>query len=220
MNEDMEMRRPKLLALGFAFALAACMPAAEEDTGPSAPTGGKTTGGNQATGGKATGGAPSGTGGAPATGGNSATGGNQATGGSNSATGGGGGSSGPIGGRPDAGLNADASYVPWEDFTLAIDNCVYCHPGEGSVQMNSRFDDAAKLHATLLAATTYVPSACQWKTMVVPGKPLESLLYLKLFDPPPANCGARMPKTAKPAEQWAIDRIRNWILSGAPGPKK
>lgn len=49
---------------------------------------------------------------------------------------------------------------------------------------------------------------------------MESLLYLKLLTPPPANCGERMPakldgKAAPPLYDEGIASIRKWIEDGA-----
>ena len=87
---------------------------------------------------------------------------------------------------------------------------------------NSDFADAQNLYKTLLSEqpTAYVPPACQFKRLVVPGKPMESLLYLKLQTPPPPNCGMRMPlpvenAAPRPAPAPEIEIIRSWIASGA-----
>lgn len=48
---------------------------------------------------------------------------------------------------------------------------------------------------------------------VVPGKPEESLLYLKLLDPPPI--GKRMPRNRAALSPEEIKTIETWILKGA-----
>ena len=51
-------------------------------------------------------------------------------------------------------------------------------------------------------------------TLVVPGDPDSSLLFLKISsDTPPV--GARMPRSAPPLSQLEIDLIRDWIDEGA-----
>ncbi len=59
----------------------------------------------------------------------------------------------------------------------------------------------------------------QYKNYVVAGKPMESLLYLKLLNRPP--CGKRMPRGSrrKPTEK-EIDMIRQWIEQGALAESK
>ncbi len=50
---------------------------------------------------------------------------------------------------------------------------------------------------------------------IVPGKPDESLLYLKLLDPPPI--GKRMPRNRESLSPGEIRTIEAWILKGAAG---
>ncbi len=50
---------------------------------------------------------------------------------------------------------------------------------------------------------------CDGKVVIEPGKPEESILYLKLFDPPP--CGSRMPLARPELYPEDIELIRVWI---------
>ncbi len=180
-------------------------------TGGSGGGGGSTTGGS---GGSTTGGA-----------GGSSTGGSGGSG----AGGAGGNSAGGAGGRnTDAGDQSDGlkeNELPtFENLrNYFLSGCVFCHPGETAVEKNTDFSpsDPKALYARITSATPtkHVPAACAFKRLVVPGKPMESLLYLKLLKAVPPNCGARMPSD-KPqgADEYTISGIRRWIEAGAPGP--
>ena len=182
--------------------------------------------GNSGTGGGGSGGATGGSGMAGAGGGGSGSGGSGGAGGGGSS--GGSGGSGGVGGGGSGGGTGDAptEAVAGANFSQVrdvISNCVFCHPGEVDVVRNSEFADSQMLYSILLSErpTPYVPAGCQFKRLVVPGKPMESLLYLKLQTPPPANCGMRMPLPVenapyRPAPPADIEIIRSWIASGAP----
>jgi hypothetical protein len=196
-------------------------------------SGGSSSGGGS--GGNASGGsgnASGGSGGNSGSGGGSggsASGGGSGSGGS-TGSGGGSGSGGKSGdagsdagkdaGMSDAKADVDpnAPLAPdgtWTNLKNAMSGCVFCHPGETGVAKNTDFGDMAALHTLLLAPSKYIAAACPFKTLVVPGKPMESLLYIKVAGTPPAGCGERMPKGMKP-DQWNIDVIKNWIMAGAP----
>ena len=122
----------------------------------------------------------------------------------------------------DAGPDA-APAVRFSQVRDVITNCVFCHPGEVDVIVNSDFADGDGLYDLLVKEepTPYVPQACAFKRLVVPGKPEESLLYLKLQTPPPPNCGERMPRPAEgmmamPAAPSDIQIVHDWIAAGAP----
>jgi hypothetical protein len=228
-------RRPALwLALAL---LTACMPPQEpESNGPSSTGGRSGSGGSNASGGKS----GSGGSGGASSGGSSGSGGSSSGGssGSGGAGGSGGGSGGTSsGGSPGSGGSGaggsgsggsgsadagktDAPAIPnaegtWANLGLAISGCVYCHPGELAVPKNSDFSDMSKLHDVLLGTSTHVSAACQFKTIVVPGKPMESLMYLKLLDNVPAGCGVKMPM-GKLSDPWVTEVVKNWITAGAP----
>ena len=195
---------------------------------------GSGSGGSSASGGSS---GSSGSGGETATGGSSGAG-SGGSGGRGGATGSGGrggsgpggsgGSGSPSGGRDGGAEAGGGDAQPAGTFELVsnnvISNCVFCHPGEVEVVRNSDFADSAGLYDLLVSPmpTKWVSAACAFKRLVVPGKPMESLLYLKLAGTPPAGCGARMPLPAEPGKPFmpirAIDLeiVRSWIAAGAP----
>jgi hypothetical protein len=225
----------------FVLSLAGgCVPAAEDNrsatsggrggsaaaSGGSSGSGGQAPGGSGGSGGSGSGGASAGTGGSGSGGSGSGGAGSGGRGGSG---GGSGDASAGTGGRgPDGGGEAGGSETaPAATFmdvaNNVISNCVFCHPGEVEVIRNTDFADSAALYDILLSTTPtpFVPAGCAFKRLVVPGKPMESLLYLKLAGPP-ANCGARMPLPAEagkpfvPIRQLDLDLVRDWIAAGAP----
>jgi hypothetical protein len=98
---------------------------------------------------------------------------------------------------------------------LLEQRCVSCHEDGTAGGLFLPTGQAAENHLTLTARQT----ACdKFKTYVVPGKPDESYLYLKVLDTtdPAAICGTRMPPPSSaplPAEE--VETIRQWILTGA-----
>jgi hypothetical protein len=75
-------------------------------------------------------------------------------------------------------------------------------------------------YANLLAHVSGATSGCtaldSSKARVVPGKPSNSLIYIKMNNPsPPAGCGGHMPSQGNtvPANQQQI--IYDWIMAGA-----
>jgi hypothetical protein len=51
-------------------------------------------------------------------------------------------------------------------------------------------------------------------TLVIPGDPTHSLVYIKITGPPP-GLGSRMPEIGQPLNAAQIDKFRRWILEGA-----
>jgi hypothetical protein len=186
--------------------------------GGSSGSGGSASGGSSGSGGSSSGGGSSGSGGS-ASGGSSGSGGSGSGGASGS-----GGKSGDAGADtgdagktdtkpdPNAPLPADGT---WANMKNAMSGCVFCHPGEMAMAKNTDFGDMSKLRALLLAESKFIGPTCPTKMLVVPGKPLESLLYIKVAGTPPAGCGEKMPKGMK-SDQWNVDVIKNWIMAGAP----
>jgi hypothetical protein len=180
------------------------------------PTGG-TAGEEEGTGGKATGG--KGTGGS-ATGGKGT--GGKATGGSEGsdkrdAAADSGGSLPPDSGAPK--LDAARDFGPvspsatWDALQLVLANCVYCH-NDPSKRLNLQYQD---LHARLVnAVAEKSPANCPNRVLVVPGDPMQSLLYLKVAGKMPANCGARMPYNKPPVTAMELKTVFDWITAGAP----
>jgi len=173
----------------------------EEGTGGSA-TGGKGTGG-KGTGGSATGGK-----------GGDGTGGDGKPDASVSPDSGG---SLP----PDAGAKLDASrdFAPptsagtWDNFNLVLANCVYCH-NDPSKRLNLQYEN---LHARLVnAVAEKSPANCPTRVAVVPGDPMQSLIYLKVSGKMAATCGARMPFNKPMVTAMELKIVFDWIAAGAP----
>jgi mono/diheme cytochrome c family protein len=92
--------------------------------------------------------------------------------------------------------------------------CSFCHglpPNEKSNGNLSTGADSASAYAALVG-TSSTSAKCSGKPYVVPGKPDESLLILKLTTPP---CGDRMPLGGDPLSSEQIASIRAWISAGA-----
>jgi hypothetical protein len=238
-NVKLVQRSRSLATLVVLWLVEACMPEPTPRPGgqsgsggrggsAAAGSGGRGGSGSGGSGGQAGTGETGGSGGATGgSGGATGGGGSGGSGGSGGATGGGGSGGGGSGGSAGGGGGGDAAAeaVPGASFDQVrdvISNCVFCHPGEVDVIRNSEFADAQNLYKILLSEqpTPYVPAGCQFKRLVVPGKPMESLLYLKLQTPPPPNCGMRMPlpvenAAPRPAPAAEIEVIRSWIAAGA-----
>jgi len=133
----------------------------------------------------------------------------------------------PDGGRP-SGRDEDASppYVPpssvptYAPTFAAIHNeifiptcaAVFCHFSD-ELFFNAISADTA--YQTLVGAVTTSPDCGKTGLeRVSPGHPEQSLLYLKLTDPP---CGRKMPVGFVPQlPEREIEQIRIWIERGAP----
>jgi hypothetical protein len=202
------------IVVALTLLLTSCLTAERPRTGERGdPTGG-TGGEDEGTGGSATGG--KGTGG-------SATGG-KGTGGASGST------------KPDASVAADSGgslprdsgapkldasrdFAPagpsatWDALQLVLANCVYCH-NDPSKRLNLQYQD---LHARLVnAVAEKSPANCPNRILVVPGEPMQSLLYLKVAGKMPANCGARMPFNKPPVTAMELKTVFDWITAGAP----
>ena len=183
-------------------------------SGGSAGSGGQ---GGGASGGSGGGGGTGGSGGSSAGGSGAGGSGGKGSGGSGS---GGSGSGGATGSGGSAGGDAGPDTAGGPSFAdvrdKALSGCVFCHPGMSATQTRDDFAPSDMLYAMLTAPTSkYVPAACQFKRLVVPGMPMQSLLYLKLLDKPPTGCGEKMPK-GQPSDKYVTDTIRDWIQAGAP----
>jgi hypothetical protein len=90
---------------------------------------------------------------------------------------------------------------------------VFCHATDAYFELYS----PARAYETLVGVASSSAS-CESAALerVKPGRPEESLLFLKITNPP---CGTRMPPPFGGAPVVAprqIDQIRRWILRGAP----
>lgn len=56
-----------------------------------------------------------------------------------------------------------------------------------------------------------VSAECRGRTLVVPGRPDESYLYVKLLGDQPEQCGGRMPQNGAPATPQELACVRRWI---------
>jgi hypothetical protein len=108
--------------------------------------------------------------------------------------------------------------------TLYLVNCEFCHLGSGN-QVRVNLSEGPDLYGHIVNQMRKAPETanCPIKTIVVPGHPEQSLLYLKLVGPPmlPANCGERMPvktggqKVAPYLSDSEIKLFYDWIKGGA-----
>ena len=93
--------------------------------------------------------------------------------------------------------------------------CNFCHalpPNDKSNGMLSMGIDPATAYQALMA--TSVSSHCGGMALLVPLRPEESLLWLKLDAMP--TCGDRMPLGGTPLTAAQLDLVKSWILTGAP----
>jgi hypothetical protein len=95
--------------------------------------------------------------------------------------------------------------------------CNFCHSQPSSDISNGKLHtgdegDVEAAYAALVGPTS-VSKGCTGHPLVVPGKPEESLLYVKLTATPP--CGARMPFGNGALPEAQIEMVRSWIAAGA-----
>jgi hypothetical protein len=95
--------------------------------------------------------------------------------------------------------------------------CNFCHSQPSSQISNGKLHtgtegDVAAAYAALVGQTS-TSKDCAGKSLVVPGKPEESLLYTKLTATPP--CGARMPFGGGALPEAQLEMVRSWIAAGA-----
>jgi hypothetical protein len=88
-------------------------------------------------------------------------------------------------------------------------------PVNGRVMGNFAFS-----YTSLLAGVNSEHSGCPnldaSKKRVVPGKPENSLLYIKASLPtPPSACGGHMPFAGQMLGDTTLKQLRDWILQGA-----
>jgi hypothetical protein len=92
-----------------------------------------------------------------------------------------------------------------------------CHGGSGGGLTLSQRDAAYSALVDVAAmGVTRSPPHCRDSGLkrVVPGAPEHSLLFLKVQGSPP--CGQAMPPNPPLLEPAHIQRIRDWIMAGAP----
>jgi hypothetical protein len=100
---------------------------------------------------------------------------------------------------------------------LLIQNCGGCHYAAPGVNVQGGFSFS---YANLLGVTNGHPSCVgldSSKRRIVPGKPDNSLLWIKAYDDsPPSGCGGHMPFQGSRLTMANLCYIRAWIVAGAP----
>ena len=100
---------------------------------------------------------------------------------------------------------------------ILIQNCGGCHYAAPGVNVQGGFSFS---YANVTGVTNGHPSCPNLdasKRRVVPGKPDNSLLWIKAFmNTPPAACGGHMPFQGSRLSDATFCYIKAWILAGAP----
>jgi hypothetical protein len=93
-------------------------------------------------------------------------------------------------------------------------NCVAssCHGEFGKSLLSLT---KAKAYNSLMAMTQHETAKPRYPQRVVPGKPEQSFVYIKITAPKPDE-GLRMPERGTPLTAEEIEAIRRWIVKGAP----
>ena len=119
-------------------------------------------------------------------------------------------------GSTDAGAVTVYTYTKGIE-NLLIQNCGGCHYAAPGVTLQGGFSFS---YANVTGVTNGHPSCTLLdasKRRVVPGKPDNSLLWIKAFnDNPPASCGGHMPFQGSRLSDTTLGYIKAWILAGAP----
>lgn len=153
--------------------------------------------------------------GAGATGGKTTTGtGGGGSGGAAAGTGAAGSTGSDAGAANDAsGGNMNTSYATFIGPLLKL-RCGGCHFG-GNVQGGFAVSYTAVM-AHVSAATSNCSSLDATKSRIVPGKPENSLIYIKTFGTsPPSGCGGHMPYMGTSLTTDQQMDLQDWILQGA-----
>jgi hypothetical protein len=122
---------------------------------------------------------------------------------------------GTLPGLPDSGPR---TYAPtytaiWEEILAPSCAWLYCHGGDGLHLMLRTKDHG---YASLLGPAEGFYCRGTGLRRIEPGVPDQSLVLLKLLEPPP--CGERMPISlvADALSPEDIEQVRKWIERGAP----
>jgi hypothetical protein len=130
------------------------------------------------------------------------------------------GSSTGSGGSKDAGVEAPPTTVYTYSKgieNLLIQNCGGCHYAAPGVNVQGGFSFSYANVTGVTNGHTSCPNLDSSKRRVVPGKPDNSLLWIKAFmDNPPAACGGHMPFQGSRLTDANLNYIKAWILAGAP----
>jgi hypothetical protein len=100
---------------------------------------------------------------------------------------------------------------------VLIQNCGGCHFAAPGVTVMGGFSFSyANVTGVITSGNKSCPNLDASKRRVVPGKPENSLLYIKIsVDNPPAGCGGHMPYKGQTLTPNVMGWIRDWILQGA-----
>jgi hypothetical protein len=100
---------------------------------------------------------------------------------------------------------------------VLIQNCGGCHFAAAGVTIQGGFSFSyANVTGVITSGNKACPNLDASKRRVVPGKPENSLLYIKIsLDKPPAGCGGHMPYNNQRLTDNVMGWIRDWILQGA-----
>jgi hypothetical protein len=100
---------------------------------------------------------------------------------------------------------------------VLIQNCGGCHFAAAGVTIQGGFSFSyANVTGAITSGNKACPNLDASKRRVVPGKPENSLLYIKIsIDSPPAGCGGHMPYKGQTLTPNVMGWIRDWILQGA-----
>jgi hypothetical protein len=100
---------------------------------------------------------------------------------------------------------------------LLVQNCGGCHYAAPGVSIQGGFSFS---YANVTGVTSGHPNCVGLdasKRRVVPGKPDNSLLWIKAYnDNPPSTCGGHMPFQGSRLSDTTLGYIKAWILAGAP----
>jgi len=122
-------------------------------------------------------------------------------------------------GEPDAGARDPNSFSTIFD-EIIVPKCSgpLCHSSAavgGNLPLTMAMDASVARDLLVDQSASGGECASSGATLVVPGEPDQSLIYLKLLEDPP--CGTRMPVIG-PLSDDEVARIRRWIEDGAPAP--
>lgn len=99
-------------------------------------------------------------------------------------------------------------------------NCLSAGCHNPTDHSNNLILAAGQSYAALINVTPFNPAAqAAGLRRVIPGQPERSFLWIKLTGPGPDE-GSRMPRNLPPLSDADIDRVRAWIVAGAPGPSQ
>ena len=93
-----------------------------------------------------------------------------------------------------------------------------CHTtadGFGVTTGRLNMETQAKAYAALVNVPAAGSACAGHGTLVVPGSPSSSLMYLKVSLTDASPCGVKMPDALAPLTQDQVTQVSDWILAGA-----